>query len=604
MYDEAMLALAVFTAAAMLCADPSPPAAGPAVALRAESEAQRSARHAAVAKARQGTILLAHRGAASFAPENSVDAIEAAMQIGCEAVKLDFRRTLDGVVVLYHDDRLENRLDMFGTVETSYYDELMLASLRDDNTPFQHYAGVIPTLDEVLEELRQRNGLVHVDVKTPGLSQTLLEAFRKADMLDHIIGYGTANSEAFQQAGIPQIAFKGSLLGTHRDLDPSCIKDVLAKPGQVVFLDDPRAALSLLGIKEKEYIPYAVPSTHEFSSSPCELNEYERVLAGRSNKFPLRVATARILRGYDDALPLLAQAPRLLRSPQAETRRAIARNLGQFARRDQKDSFHGVLQQHLVHLLDDPDVTVRAEAAVACVRARLQNAQFDNAGPQIVRLLDETLRTRPNSAAERGTMLDARGHYAFALGLLGERSKEASDVLMKAFRQRETGHNRMWLGVDGAMEAWALGQLGATEAVPLFREVLLWQPPPGVEAADDDEPPQAYVYWDLQAPRFLAHALVQIGTPEAMAVLQDILRLPPDLAGRGSPELLLRTAAAMAESKQPATIAELLMHKAPEVRGEAILQCFREPGRDYRRLLERHAAWSVPWWAVEYDEGW
>ncbi len=232
MYDEAMLSLAVFTAAVMLCAAPPPPAAGPPVAVRQETEAQRAARHAAVAKARQGTILLVHRGAATFATENSVDAIEAAMQIGCQAVKLDFRRTLDGVVVLYHDDRLENRLDMFGTVETSYYDELLLASLRDDNTDFELFAGVVPTLDEVLEELRRHDGLVYVDVKTPGLSQTILEAFRKADMLDHVVGYGVANSEAFQQAGIPQIAFKGALLGTHKDLDPKCVKHVLAKPGQ------------------------------------------------------------------------------------------------------------------------------------------------------------------------------------------------------------------------------------------------------------------------------------------------------------------------------------------------------------------------------------
>ncbi len=128
------------------------------------------------------------------------------------------------------------------------------------------------------------------------------------------------------------------------------------------------------------------------------------------------------------------------------------------------------------------------------------------AGPQIVRLLDKDLGIAPKDAAERGAIIDARGHFAFALGLLGERTPETVDVLLKTFRQRETGKNRMWLGVDGAMAAWALGKLRLVEAVPLFRDVLLWQPPQGQEAADDDEPPRAYVYWDLQAPRFLPRA--------------------------------------------------------------------------------------------------
>ncbi len=136
-------------------------------------------------------------------------------------------------------------------------------------------------------------------------------------------------------------------------------------PGRIVFLDDPRAALSLLGKNAKLYVPCEVNSTHEFSSTLPELDEYEQVLLGRSNKFPLRSAAARIVRG-DNALTLLRQAPRLLRSPQAETRRVIARNLGLFAAKDWHVKRLGALQQPLLDLLDDSDPTVRAEAAVAC----------------------------------------------------------------------------------------------------------------------------------------------------------------------------------------------------------------------------------------------
>ena len=147
------------------------------------------------------------------------------------------------MVVLYHDDRLEHRLNMFGTVETSYYDELKLAELRDQGLGSFNGIG-FPTLAEVLKRLRDDRTLVHVDVKTPGISKEILDAFREADMLDHIIGYGAANCEAFRAAAIPEIAFKGSTLGTHCDFDQGAGAKLLDRPGQVIFLDDPRAVLS------------------------------------------------------------------------------------------------------------------------------------------------------------------------------------------------------------------------------------------------------------------------------------------------------------------------------------------------------------------------
>lgn len=47
-------------------------------------------------------IVIAHRGASRVAPENSLEAFEAAIEIGCDAVELDVRRTADGVLVLHH----------------------------------------------------------------------------------------------------------------------------------------------------------------------------------------------------------------------------------------------------------------------------------------------------------------------------------------------------------------------------------------------------------------------------------------------------------------------------------------------------------------------
>lgn len=52
-----------------------------------EAPADREARHRRVAEKRKGPILMVHRGAAEFAPENTLEAFAAAMDHGADAVE-------------------------------------------------------------------------------------------------------------------------------------------------------------------------------------------------------------------------------------------------------------------------------------------------------------------------------------------------------------------------------------------------------------------------------------------------------------------------------------------------------------------------------------
>ena len=51
-----------------------------------------------------GTVVMVHRGAAAFAPENTLEAYAAALDYGADGCEVDLRRTADGVLVLFHDD--------------------------------------------------------------------------------------------------------------------------------------------------------------------------------------------------------------------------------------------------------------------------------------------------------------------------------------------------------------------------------------------------------------------------------------------------------------------------------------------------------------------
>jgi glycerophosphoryl diester phosphodiesterase len=53
-----------------------------------------------------GALVVAHRGAWSKAPQNSLQALEDAIALGCEMAEIDVRSTRDGHLVVVHDARV------------------------------------------------------------------------------------------------------------------------------------------------------------------------------------------------------------------------------------------------------------------------------------------------------------------------------------------------------------------------------------------------------------------------------------------------------------------------------------------------------------------
>lgn len=49
------------------------------------------------------TLVAAHRGASSIAPENTLEAFEKAIEVGADMIELDVRTTRDGILVACHD---------------------------------------------------------------------------------------------------------------------------------------------------------------------------------------------------------------------------------------------------------------------------------------------------------------------------------------------------------------------------------------------------------------------------------------------------------------------------------------------------------------------
>ena len=230
-----------------------------------ESAAQREARHAKIAERRKGPAVIVHRGASAFAPENTLEAYAAAMDYGADGCEIDIRRTADGVLVLFHDDMLENLTNGFGPVnQLTYYELLQLKRLAKRGLS-QSVSGVdcplFPTLASTLALARQRAMLLHLDIKEPGIADEIAKLLDEADMWDAVVSINASSSGSLpSNPKFKPLAFKApGLYEDGSDVDPDAVKAALARPGDMIILDDPRVAAHVLG--RPSYQPVPIPQS-------------------------------------------------------------------------------------------------------------------------------------------------------------------------------------------------------------------------------------------------------------------------------------------------------------------------------------------------------
>jgi glycerophosphoryl diester phosphodiesterase len=119
---------------------------------------------------------IAHRGASVIAPENTLAAVRAAIDLGATAVEIDVHRARDGALVVLHDCTLarttdvERQLPARGPwwVGDLTYDEIARLDAGSWHDPA--YAGErVPLLRDVLQLLRSTGTGLLLEVKKPEL---------------------------------------------------------------------------------------------------------------------------------------------------------------------------------------------------------------------------------------------------------------------------------------------------------------------------------------------------------------------------------------------------------------------------------------------------
>ena len=100
------------------------------------------------------TLIQAHRGASSIAPENTMAAFHMAKAIGADGIEMDIRMTKDHQLVLRHEDEIGFTSDSHGLISEMTLDELKAVDFGQWYGP--EYAGeTILTLEETLRVAKE-----------------------------------------------------------------------------------------------------------------------------------------------------------------------------------------------------------------------------------------------------------------------------------------------------------------------------------------------------------------------------------------------------------------------------------------------------------------
>ncbi|KGQ20267.1 Glycerophosphoryl diester phosphodiesterase [Lysobacter dokdonensis DS-58] len=124
-------------------------------------------------------LWIAHRGAASLAPENTLEAYRAAWASGLRVLEQDVRVLADGTLVVMHDASVERTTTGSGPVGAM--DLAMFRALRA--RPFRGFPSTVapPVFADVLDEFKGRAVFVP-EAKAPGSGAALVDALNAADI--------------------------------------------------------------------------------------------------------------------------------------------------------------------------------------------------------------------------------------------------------------------------------------------------------------------------------------------------------------------------------------------------------------------------------------
>jgi glycerophosphoryl diester phosphodiesterase len=127
--------------------------------------------------------VIAHRGGAHYAPENTLAAFRNAIAQGADRIEFDVQMTKDGALVVIHDDTYDRTTNGSGPING--------LTLAEAGKLDAGQGERIPTFEEVIELAKGAGIDIFPEAKSahlyPGIEEKMLAALEQAGYLDHAV---------------------------------------------------------------------------------------------------------------------------------------------------------------------------------------------------------------------------------------------------------------------------------------------------------------------------------------------------------------------------------------------------------------------------------
>ncbi|HMQ31750.1 MAG TPA: glycerophosphodiester phosphodiesterase [Chloroflexaceae bacterium] len=124
------------------------------------------------------TLIIAHRGASAYAPENTMAAFELARRQGADMIELDVQPTADGRLAVFHDDTTERWDGRPRPVAACSLAELGRLDIGGER---------VPALEEALAFAAETGIALNVELKAAGTATRCAALVREHGVVERVI---------------------------------------------------------------------------------------------------------------------------------------------------------------------------------------------------------------------------------------------------------------------------------------------------------------------------------------------------------------------------------------------------------------------------------
>lgn len=151
------------------------------------------------------TIVIAHRGASAYAPENTMAAFALALRQGAAMIELDVQPTADGRLAVFHDDTTERWDGRPRPVTACSLVELQALDIGGER---------VPALEEVLAFAAESGIALNVELKSAGMAARVAALLREFGVVEQVIVSSFLPAALRELRAADPAVSRGYLMGT------------------------------------------------------------------------------------------------------------------------------------------------------------------------------------------------------------------------------------------------------------------------------------------------------------------------------------------------------------------------------------------------------